>query len=77
MARWRRTDPAAAPEELARFVESEWPGDNSIGDWCDACLRWLREVEGRQLPFGECGDSVDMIREGLRLNRELARRAGG
>ena len=77
MARWRRTDPSAVPEQLARFVESEWPGDNPIGDWRDACLRWSREVEGRQLPFGEYGDSVDVIRECLRLNMELARRAGG
>ena len=77
MARWRRPDPSAVPEELTPYVESEWPGDNPIGDWRDACLRWLRQVEGRQLPFGEYGDSVDVIRECLRLNMEWARRAGG
>jgi hypothetical protein len=31
MARWRRTDPRAVPEELARFVESEWPGADPVG----------------------------------------------
>ena len=77
MARWRRTDPSAVPEELARFVESEWPGDDPIGAWRNACLEWLREVEGRRLPFGEYGDSVDVFRECLRLKMELARRTGG
>ena len=75
MARWRGTDPAAVPEELARFVESEWPGVDPLGDWRDACIRWLREVEGRQLPFGEFGDSVDVVRECLRVKMEWARRA--
>ena len=77
MARWRRTDPSDVPEQLARYVESEWPGTDPLGGWRDACLEWLREVEGRRLPFGEYGDSVDVIRECLRLNMELARRAGG
>jgi hypothetical protein len=77
MAKWRRTDPSAVPEPLARYVESEWPGADPLGAWRNACLQWLREVEGRQLPFGEYGDSVDVIRESARVQMELARRAGG
>ena len=77
MAKWRRTDPAAVPEELARFVESEWPGADPLGAWRTACLAWLAEVEGRQLPFGEYGDSIDVFRECRRVKLEMARRAGG
>jgi hypothetical protein len=77
MARWRRTDPSAVPEPLTRYVESEWPGDNPIGDWRDACIQWLREAMGRRLPFGAWGDSVDVIRECRRVKMEEARRAGG
>jgi hypothetical protein len=76
MAKWKRTDPAAVPEPLARYVESEWPGADPLGAWRNACLEWLREDDGRQLPFGEYGDSVDVIRESLRINMELAKRAG-
>jgi hypothetical protein len=77
MARWRRTDPSAVPEQLARYAESDWPSDDPIGAWRDACIEWLREAEGRQLPFGEFGDSVDVFRECRRIQMELARRAGG
>ena len=77
MAKWRRTDPSAVPEQLARYVESEWPSDDPVGEWRRACLQWLREVDGRRLPFGEYGDSVDLIRESARIKMELARRAGG
>ena len=77
MAKWRRTDPSALPEQLARYVESEWPSDDPVGEWHRACLQWLREVDGRPLPFGEYGDSVDLIRESARIKMELARRAGG
>jgi hypothetical protein len=65
------------PQRLCRFVESEWPGDDPIGAWRDACLGWLREVEGRRLPFGEYGGSVDLFRECRRVQMELAKRAGG
>ena len=85
MARWKRTDPGAVPEELARYVESEWPGTDPIGAWRNACLEWLREVEGRRLPldgdpgrrmpFGEYGDSVAVIRESARIKMELAHHA--
>ena len=76
MAKWRRTDPSAVPEELARYVASEWPDADPLGAWRNACLKWLREIEGRQLPFGEYGDSVDVIRESARIQMERARRAG-
>ena len=75
MAKWRRTDPSAVPEPLARYVESEWPGGNPVGDWRDACFQWLREVDGRRLPFGQFGDSVDVIRECVRIKMEMAKRA--
>jgi hypothetical protein len=77
MARWRRTDPSAVPEPLARYVESEWPSDDPIGTWRTACFEWLREAEGRRLPFGEYGDSVDVFRQCRRVKMELASRAGG
>jgi hypothetical protein len=76
MAKWR-TDRAAAPEPLTRFVAAEWPGADPLGAWRNACIQWLREDEGRQLPFGGHGDGVDVFRECLRVKMELASRAGG
>jgi hypothetical protein len=75
MARWKRTDPSAVPEELARYVASEWPSDDPVGDWRAAALAWLREDPGRRLPLGQYGDSVDVIRESARIKLEQARRA--
>lgn len=75
MARWKRTDPSAVPEALARYVANEWPSDDPVGEWLRACLEWLREADGRQLPFGDSVDSVDLIRESARIKMELARRA--
>jgi hypothetical protein len=75
MAKWRR-DRAAVPEQLARYVESEWSSTDPLGAWRNACLQWLREDPGRQLPFGEYGDSVAVIRESARIKLEQARRAG-
>ena len=77
MARWRRTDPTAVPEELARYVESERPSTDPLGEWRTACLEWLREADGRQLPFGEYGDSVELFRQCRRVKMELARRSAG
>ena len=74
MAKWRR-DRVAVPEQLARYAESEWPGTDPLGAWRNACLEWLREDPDRQLPFGEYGDSVAVIRESARLKIEQARRA--
>jgi hypothetical protein len=76
MARWKRTDPAAVPEQLARFVAAEWPGTDPLTEWLTACPQWLREAVGRQLPFGEYGSSVDVIRECRRIWLEQARQAG-
>lgn len=70
-------DPSAVPQKLARYVESEWPGPDPLAQWRDACIRWLQEADGRRLPFGEYGDSVDVFRECRRVQMELARRAGG
>jgi hypothetical protein len=72
-SRWRHdvdrlTDPP--PQRLCRFVASDWPSDDPIGAWRTACLEWLREVEGRRLPFGEHGDSVDVFRESRRITME-------
>jgi hypothetical protein len=63
------------PEPLARYVESEWPGTDPVGQWRDAALAWLREDPGRRLPFGEFGDSVAVIRESARIKIEQAKRA--
>ena len=67
MAKWLRTDRSAVPERLARFVASEWPGADPLSEWFAACVAWLREAPGRSLPFGEYGDSVDVIRECFRV----------
>jgi hypothetical protein len=75
MAKWLRTDPSAVPEELARFVPSEWPGVDPLTQWREACLRWLQESPGSSLPFGQFGDSVDVIRECRRINMGWARDA--
>ena len=72
MARWKRTDPSAIPEQLARYVPSEWTGADPLSEWRSACLDWLREDDGRQLPFGEYGDSVDLFRECLRIKLAIA-----
>jgi hypothetical protein len=76
VAKWLRTDVSAVPEVLARFVASEWPGADPLSDWRDACLSWLEGSPGRSLPFGEFGDSVDVIRECYRVRLEWAQRAG-
>ena len=68
---------SVVPERLARFVASEWPGPDPLGEWYTACVGWLRESPGRSLPFGEYGDSVDAIRECVRVKKEWAQRAAG
>jgi hypothetical protein len=65
MATWRRQS-QAVPEQLARFVESEWPGrcrHHRHWAYTQACLAWLREDRSRRLPFGEHGDVIDVLRE--------------
>jgi hypothetical protein len=74
MTKWpqRRVLREPAPEQLARFVPSEWPGEDPLVEWRNACLVWLREAPGRRLPFGVFGDSVDVFRECLRVRRRAA-----
>jgi hypothetical protein len=74
MARHRRTDLGQIPERLARYVASEWPG--GIGEWEAAALAWLREDDGRSLPFGEFGDSIDVLKMVYRLKMGLAAELG-
>lgn len=97
MARHRRRDGGGVPEELARFVPSEWPGAGCVHEalrmWADACTAWLAADSNRQphprartehdnlcwlsgdsnrrLPFGEYGDSIDVLREARRYRRTM------
>ena len=68
MARWRGPG-EPVPEPLARFVASEWPGADPLGQWRAACMAWLDAVPGRRLPFGEYGGPLDVLRESVRLRR--------
>jgi hypothetical protein len=68
MARWRRDRSGAGiPEELCRFVVSEWPSCCPYGAlslWRQACLDYLADAESeddRMLPFGERGDFLDVL----------------
>lgn len=71
MATWRRQS-QAVPEQLARFVESEWEGrcrHERHRAYTQACLDWLKEDRSRRLPFGEHGDAIDVIRESSAMCR--------
>ena len=69
MAR-HRTPRLAVPEQLARFVPSEWARhEDPVRAWSAACREWLAAGPGRCLPFGERGDQLDVIRETARLLR--------
>jgi hypothetical protein len=57
MARWRRTD-LSVPRTAGAVRRVEWQVTTRSATGVTPCLRWLREVEGRQLPFGEYGDSA-------------------
>jgi hypothetical protein len=62
------------PEELARFVPGEWPGacpHEQVRAWSKACQAWLAGEPGRELPFGEFGDVLDVLREDLRISRQI------
>ncbi len=52
MARHRRTRGQGVPEQLARFVLSEWPGaacpHEAVVMWSDACTAWLAEDSNRR-----------------------------
>jgi hypothetical protein len=72
MTKWprRRVLREPAPEQLARFVPSEWPG--GVDEWRTAALAWLGEDPSRSLPFGEYGDGLDVFREAVRIRRRAA-----
>jgi hypothetical protein len=73
MKRRDRQRNAGIPEELARFVASEWPGaclHEQVRAWSVACQEWLDEP-GRALPFGEHGDVVDVLREEWRIRSQV------
>lgn len=67
MARWRDGPGVAVPERLARFVPSEWSGDDPLGQWKASCLAWLEANPGRRLPFGAYGGPIDVLREVYRV----------
>ena len=60
MAR-RRRPVEAVPEQLARYVRSEWPQPGGSKRWFEACVAWLDDDSSRQLPFGEHGDWLDAL----------------
>jgi len=60
------------PERLCRYVESEWPGPDGVGDFGQACRAWLAANPGRELPFAR--DSVEVGQEVVRLIRAGAGR---
>jgi hypothetical protein len=68
MTRWPPRKPIVsvdAPEQLCRFVPSEWAG--GLDEWRQAALTWLAADESRRLPFGERGDQIDVFRESARV----------
>ena len=60
MAKWRRNC-EAVPEQLARYVRSEWPQPGGGRLWFLACVEWLEAHPERRLPFGEHGDWLDAL----------------
>jgi hypothetical protein len=46
--RRRRELGPAVPEQLARFVASEWPADDPVQAWKEACALWLAEDSERE-----------------------------
>lgn len=74
MAWRRRPDSSGVPEELCRFVASEWPGagcpHEALQAWRDGCMAWVA-VHPDSLPFGEFGGWLDVMREAIRYNRQM------
>lgn len=70
MARWR-SDADPVPEELARFVPSEWPMPDPAWEWGQACKAWLAANPGRGLPWNPEGDPIEVLIRVLALQREL------
>jgi hypothetical protein len=73
MAGWRR-NVQAVPEELARFVPSEWPdagcSHEALQQWWRAGIAWEKDHPD-SLPFGEYGDFIDVLREAERIRRGM------
>jgi hypothetical protein len=69
VAKWRVDRGQAVPEQLARYVPSEWLGPDPLGQWKEACYAWLEANPGRRLPFGEYGHKLDVLREVRRVKR--------
>lgn len=61
-----------APERLARFVPSEWPGgvEQAFGAWREARLSWHREHIGYG-NVGPLGDAIDIIREHRAIRHQI------
>lgn len=62
MARHRRPGTAGIPEQLCRFVASEWPGaacaHEALRMWQEACAEWLAADSGREpLPGADAGSN--------------------
>jgi len=70
----RRPDRSGIPEELCRFVASEWPGakcpHEALRMWQDECMAWVA-VHPDSLPFGEFGGWLDVMREAIRYDRQM------
>ena len=61
------------PEELCRFVTSEWAGGcvhEQLAAWRAACLAWVADHPD-SLPFGEYGGWLDVLREAERYGRTV------
>ena len=56
------------PERLARFVASEWPGDDPAGDWGRAARQWLADHPGRELPWAH--DPVEVLQRVVAIKLE-------
>jgi hypothetical protein len=53
---------------LRAFDPLDWgPGDEGIDQWKHACLTYLDAHTDKQLPFGEHGDVLSVLREAVRL----------
>ena len=73
MAGWRR-NVHAVPEQLARFVPSEWPDaacpHEALQHWWRAGIAWDKQHPD-SLPFGERGDFIDVLREAGCIRRGM------
>jgi hypothetical protein len=63
------------PERLARFVVSEWPGEDPAGQWGAAAREWLDahpdEVENDGIRLNGAWGPVEVLAETVRLRHCL------